>query len=89
MKKVFTAVSMKNGIFWDVKPCGSCKNGRFGGTSLGTANVFPSSPILVTLMIEGLRSSDTSAPTRTTRRNIPEDGILPNILLYVYQLGTV
>jgi hypothetical protein len=23
---VFTAVTMKNGVFWDVTPCGSCKN---------------------------------------------------------------
>jgi hypothetical protein len=30
--KVFTAVTMKNGVFWDVMPCGSCKNQRFGGT---------------------------------------------------------
>jgi hypothetical protein len=30
--EVFTAVTMKNGIFWDVAPCGSCKNRRFGGT---------------------------------------------------------
>jgi hypothetical protein len=22
----------KNCVFWDVKPCGSCKNRRFGGT---------------------------------------------------------
>jgi hypothetical protein len=22
----------KNGAFWDVTPCGSCKNRRFGGT---------------------------------------------------------
>jgi hypothetical protein len=28
----FTAVIMKNGVFWDVTPCGSCKNRRFGGT---------------------------------------------------------
>jgi hypothetical protein len=21
-----------NGVFWDVTPCGSCKNRRFGGT---------------------------------------------------------
>jgi hypothetical protein len=27
--EVFTAVTMKNGIFWDVTPCGSCKNRRF------------------------------------------------------------
>jgi hypothetical protein len=28
----FTAVTTKNGVFWEVKPCGSCKNRRFGGT---------------------------------------------------------
>jgi hypothetical protein len=22
---------MKNAVFWDVAPCGSCKNRRFGG----------------------------------------------------------
>jgi hypothetical protein len=30
--EVFMAVTMKNGVFWDVTPCGSCKNRRFGGT---------------------------------------------------------
>jgi cytidine deaminase len=30
--EVFTAVTMKNGVLWDVTPCGSCKNRRFGGT---------------------------------------------------------
>jgi hypothetical protein len=29
---VFTVVTMKNSVFWDVKPCGSCKNRCFGGT---------------------------------------------------------
>jgi hypothetical protein len=29
--EVFTAVTMKNGFFWDVTPCGSCKNRCFGG----------------------------------------------------------
>jgi hypothetical protein len=24
--------AVKNGVFWDVTPCGSCKNRRFGGT---------------------------------------------------------
>jgi hypothetical protein len=26
--EAFTAVTMKNGVFWDVTPCGSCKATR-------------------------------------------------------------
>jgi hypothetical protein len=42
---------------------------------LVTTNVVPSSPILVTLMMEAIHSSGTSVLTRATRRHIQEDGI--------------
>jgi hypothetical protein len=46
---------------------------------LVTANVVPSLPILVILMMEELRSSETFVLTRSTRRNIPEEGILRSL----------
>jgi hypothetical protein len=69
---------MKNAVFWDVMPRGSCKNRNGGGTyhlhhqgdknrraiNIIIANAVPRSPILVTLMMEALR------------RQVPEDGIL-------------
>jgi hypothetical protein len=40
------------------------------------ADVVPSSLILVTLMMEAIRSSEMSVLTNVKRRNIPEDGII-------------
>jgi hypothetical protein len=41
-----------------------------------TANVVPTSPIHVSLVMKALRSSLTPVLTKYTRHNIPEDGIL-------------
>jgi hypothetical protein len=75
-------VAMKNPVFWDVTPCGCCKNRRFGGTYRlhppggKNRNAVPCSPILVALTIEAIRSSETPALTRATRSGVPEDGII-------------
>jgi hypothetical protein len=52
-----------------------------------TAIYVPNSANLVTLMMEAISSSETQALTRTTRLNIPEDGIplyIP-VVFHLYQ----
>jgi hypothetical protein len=41
-----------------------------------TVNVVPTSLVLFTLIMEAISSSEMSFPTRATRRQIPENGIL-------------
>jgi hypothetical protein len=44
--------------------------------ALVRTSVVPSSPFLVTLMMEAIRSSETLVLKRATRYNIPGEGIL-------------
>jgi hypothetical protein len=53
---------------------------------LVTANVVPSSPTPVTLMIEAIRSSETAVLTRATRRNIPEEAVLHSIIHHMLRV---
>jgi hypothetical protein len=61
---------------------GSCKNRRFGGTCRFHLQgrkirlTLFSIAHFSTLKMEATQSSETSVPTRSTRRHIPKDGIL-------------
>jgi hypothetical protein len=82
--EVFTAVTMKNAVFWDVAQCRYCVNRSFGGTyrlhlqgSLQPpAHAGSSLADFSTMKIEAISSSKTSIYIIYTRRHIPEDGIL-------------
>jgi hypothetical protein len=56
---------MKNVVFWDATPCGSCKNLTFRRN--------------VGLMMEALRSFETSVLTGATWCNIPEDIVVHSV----------
>jgi hypothetical protein len=53
---------------------------------LVTASVFPSSPILVTLMKEALSSSETSFLIRATRRKSQKTPFVLCVYVYCHQL---
>jgi hypothetical protein len=89
--EAFTAVTMKNAIFWDVASCRSFVNQRFGGTyrlhlqgikiheqgtSMSRWQQTGRLAYFSTLKMEGIHSIETSVHTRSTWRHIPEDGIL-------------
>jgi hypothetical protein len=52
------AVTMKNGVFWDVTPCGSCKNRRFGGTN----QTYPSTEVWDFALYSGHLQPHTTIP---------------------------
>jgi hypothetical protein len=67
---------MKNAVFWDVSPCGSYSISSQPASVASYGERCSCSQILVTLKMEALYSPETSVLTRSTRRNIREDGIL-------------
>jgi hypothetical protein len=71
---------MKNAVFWDLAPCRSCLNRRFGGTYRlhlqGRKIRERGTSVSRWLKMETIISSETSVHTRSTRSHIPEDGIL-------------
>jgi hypothetical protein len=82
--EVSTAVTMMSIIFWEMTPCGSYKNRRFGGSyrlqsstsrclykSLQLRSVTCSHSC--TLKMEAIRSWETSVLIRATRCHLPED----------------
>jgi hypothetical protein len=72
---------MKNGVFWDVALVRTDVSQELSVRRLLVSANVPSSPILVTLMIEALSFSGTLVLIRATRCNIPEVTIL-NILAF-------
>jgi hypothetical protein len=87
---------MKNGVFWNVTPFGSCKNpvseelssfiirvtkiGELGTTLAITSNRRTLRRNGETNKKEAQSSSETWVLTRATRRSIPEDTIIHCVL---------
>jgi hypothetical protein len=92
--EVYTAVTRNNAAFWDVVPCRSHVNRCFGGTyrlHLQGRKIrergLSVSRLPQTLNMEAIRSSETTVQTRSTLRQIPEDGILHrNVIVSIFYL---
>jgi hypothetical protein len=75
----------RNNVSSNWQPKTHCKEQRASVASYYI--VIPSSPNLVTLMMQAIHSSETSVPTGATRRNIPEDVIVLCILAGHFSLA--
>jgi hypothetical protein len=84
--QIWAFYSGDSAVLWDVAPCRSCVNRRFGGTyhlhiqcrkfcERGPAHAGSSLADFSTLNMEVIRSSETSVHIRSTRRHTPEDDI--------------
>jgi hypothetical protein len=84
---------VQNAVFWDVEPCRSCVNRRFGGTyrlhlqGRKIRKLETSLSRWLQTEQSAIHSSETSVHTSSTRPHIPEDGILHLVsLLMIYLL---
>jgi hypothetical protein len=70
--EVLTAVTMKNGVFWDVTPCGSCKN--------RVSEVLSASFIRVTRIVELGTTLAVTSNRGTLRRNTKRESLMKESL---------
>jgi hypothetical protein len=79
--EVFTAVTMKNAVNWDVASCRSCERNRLQLPAHADSSLADFS----TLNMEAICSSETSVHfTGSARRHTPEDDILQNCPIWDY-----
>jgi hypothetical protein len=81
-------VTVKNAVFWNVMLWASCNNRYFRGTRvlrfLVTANIVPSLPILVTLMMEAMFQFIITLPTIWCYIILATKSTILYIYIYIY-----